>query len=103
SSSRRRTSHIVAVAGVTALLAAAVQSGAASAAPAHASSLNKAHTAVKLSPSQRAELIRDADSARAQTAKDIGLGAKEKRVVRDVVKDADGTVHTRYERTYDGL
>ncbi len=103
SSSRRRTSHIVAVAGVTALLAAAVQSGAASAAPAHASSLNKAHTAVKLSPSQRAELIRDADSARAQTAKDIGLGAKEKLVARDVVKDADGTLHTRYERTYEGL
>ncbi|MGW3124250.1 M4 family metallopeptidase [Streptomyces sp. NPDC001107] len=103
SSSRRRTSHIVAVAGVTALLAAAVQSGAASAAPAQGSSLNKAHTAVKLSPSQRAELIRDADSARAQTAKDIGLGAKEKLVVRDVVKDADGTLHTRYERTYEGL
>ncbi|MFF4804689.1 M4 family metallopeptidase [Streptomyces sp. NPDC001351] len=103
SSSRRRTSHIVAVAGVTALLAAAVQSGAASASPAQASSANKAHTAVKLSPSQRAELIRDADSARAQTAKDIGLGAKEKLVVRDVVKDADGTLHTRYERTYDGL
>ncbi|GAA2513236.1 M4 family metallopeptidase [Streptomyces longisporus] len=103
SSSRRRTSHIVAVAGVTALLAAAVQSGAASAAPAQASSANKAHMAVKLSPSQRAELIRDADSARAQTAKDIGLGAKEKLVVRDVVKDADGTLHTRYERTYDGL
>ncbi|MFF4359879.1 M4 family metallopeptidase [Streptomyces sp. NPDC001604] len=103
SSSRRRTSHIVAVAGVTALLAAAVQSGAASAAPARASSPNKAHTAVKLSPSQRAELIRDADSARAQTAKDIGLGAKEKLVVRDVVKDVDGTLHTRYERTYDGL
>ncbi|MFI7405001.1 M4 family metallopeptidase [Streptomyces sp. NPDC049541] len=103
SSSRRRTSHIVAVAGVTALLAAAVQSGAASAAPPQGSSLNKAHTAVKLSPSQRAELIRDADSARAQTARDIGLGAKEKLVARDVVKDADGTLHTRYERTYDGL
>ncbi|MCX4883687.1 MULTISPECIES: M4 family metallopeptidase [unclassified Streptomyces] len=99
-SSRRRTSHIVAVAGVTALLAAAVQSGAASAAPAQA---GKAHAAVKLSPSQRAELIRDADTARAQTAKDIGLAAKEKLVARDVVKDADGTLHTRYERTYDGL
>ncbi|MCX5249049.1 M4 family metallopeptidase [Streptomyces sp. NBC_00201] len=99
-SSRRRTSHIVAVAGVTALLAAAVQSGAASAAPAQA---GKAHAAVKLSPSQRAELIRDADTARAQTAKDIGLAAKEKLVARDVVKDADGSLHTRYERTYDGL
>ncbi|MCE0446525.1 hypothetical protein LT493_23385 [Streptomyces tricolor] len=28
---------------------------------------------------------------------------REKLVVRDVVKDADGTLHTRYERTYDGL
>jgi Zn-dependent metalloprotease len=101
SPSRRRTSHIVAVAGVTALLAAAVQSGAASAAPAGKAS--PAHTAVKLTASQRAELIRDADTARAQTARDIGLGAKEKLVARDVVKDADGTVHTRYERTYDGL
>jgi len=104
-SSRRRTSHIVAVAGVTALLAAAVQSGAASAAPAQAPAgkANPAHAAVKLSPSQRAELIRDADTARTQTASDIGLDAKEKLVARDVVKDTDGTLHTRYERTYDGL
>ncbi|MEU6258957.1 M4 family metallopeptidase [Streptomyces sp. NPDC047043] len=107
SSSRRRTSHILAAAGVTALLAAAVQSGAASAATEQAPSAsvkgNPAHAAVKLSPSQRAELIRDADTARAQTAKDIGLAAKERLVARDVVKDADGTLHTRYERTYDGL
>lgn len=33
----------------------------------------------------------------------MGLGAKEALVVRDVVKDADGTLHTRYERTYGGL
>ncbi len=59
--------------------------------------------ALSLSPSQRAELIRDADTARAATAKDIGLGAKEALVARDVIKDADGTVHTRYERTYGGL
>ena len=105
-SSRRRTSHIVAVAGVTALLAAAVQAGAtSSAAPANplASKGNPAHTALSLSPSQRAELLRDASSARTSTAKDIGLGAKEALVVRDVIKDADGTVHTRYERTYGGL
>nr|WSY51668.1 M4 family metallopeptidase [Streptomyces sp. NBC_00886] len=105
-SSRRRTSHIVAVAGVTALLAAAVQAGAtSSAAPAKplASKGNPAHMPLSLSPSQRAELIRDAQSARATTAKDIGLGAKETLVARDVIKDADGTVHTRYERTYGGL
>ncbi|MFH8621215.1 M4 family metallopeptidase [Streptomyces vietnamensis] len=39
----------------------------------------------------------------AATASSLGLGAKEKLVVKDVVKDADGTVHTRYERTYAGL
>ncbi|MEU0841344.1 M4 family metallopeptidase [Streptomyces sp. NPDC005962] len=37
------------------------------------------------------------------TAASLGLGGKEKLVVRDVVTDADGSVHTRYERTYDGL
>ncbi|WP_432187058.1 M4 family metallopeptidase [Streptomyces sp. Tue6028] len=112
SSSHRRTSHItkrrvagVALVGVSALLAAAVQSGAASAAPAKAPSgkINPGAVAMKLTPSQRAELIRDADSAKADTAKDLGLGAKERLVARDVIKDHDGTVHTRYERTYDGL
>ncbi|MEU1413429.1 M4 family metallopeptidase [Streptomyces sp. NPDC005731] len=113
SSSRRRTSHTparsavaFALVGVSALLAAAVQTGAASAAapaaPA-AGKINPAHTALKLSPSQRAELIRDADTAKADTARAIGLGAQEKLVVRDVVKDGDGTLHTRYERTYAGL
>ncbi|MFG2604857.1 M4 family metallopeptidase [Streptomyces sp. NPDC048514] len=111
-SSRGRTSHTphrrtaaVALAGVAALIAAAVQSGAASAAPANpqAGKVIPAHAAVKLSPSQRAELMRDADAAKADTARSIGLGGKEKLVVRDVVKDADGTLHTRYERTYAGL
>ncbi|MEU5090764.1 M4 family metallopeptidase [Streptomyces sp. NPDC021356] len=113
SSSRRRTSHTthrraagIALAGVAALIATAVQSGAASAAPAqapHAGKPDPAHVAVKLTPSQRAELVRDADGAKARTAKDLGLGAQEKLVVKDVVKDADGTLHTRYERTYAGL
>ncbi|MEU2422741.1 M4 family metallopeptidase [Streptomyces sp. NPDC007851] len=108
SSSRRRTPHrtaAVALAGVTALIAAAVQSGAASAAPAapHPGKINPAHAAVRLSPSQRAELLRDASTERAAAARAIGLGAKEKLVVKDVVKDADGTLHTRYERTYAGL
>lgn len=39
----------------------------------------------------------------AATAHSIGLGVEEKLVVKDVVKDADGTVHTRYERTYADL
>ncbi|MEU8973624.1 M4 family metallopeptidase [Streptomyces monashensis] len=117
-SSRGRTSHTpqfrtahrrsatLALAGVAALIAAAVQTGAASAAPAatpRPAKANPAHTALRLSPSQRAELLRDADRALAATARSIGLGSQEKLVVKDVVKDADGTLHTRYERTYAGL
>ncbi|WP_460106565.1 M4 family metallopeptidase [Streptomyces sp. YKOK-J1] len=112
STSRRRTPHTghhrtatVALAGVAALIAAAVQSGAATAAPAkpQAGKADPAHVAVQLTPAQRTELIRHADARTDATARAIGLGAKEKLVVKDVVKDADGTLHTRYERTYAGL
>ncbi|MER0242590.1 M4 family metallopeptidase [Streptomyces sp. HSW2009] len=58
---------------------------------------------VKLSPAKRAELLREADATKAKTASTLRLGAKEKLVVKDVSLDADGTTHTRYERTYDGL
>ncbi|MET8947479.1 M4 family metallopeptidase [Streptomyces sp. NPDC004542] len=56
-----------------------------------------------LSAAARTSLIQKAQSGAAETAQHIGLGAKEKLVVKDVVKDVDGTVHTRYERTYAGL
>ncbi|MGW2648326.1 M4 family metallopeptidase [Streptomyces sp. NPDC001393] len=56
-----------------------------------------------LSDSARVSLIQKAQADAAQTAQQLGLGAKEKLVVKDVVKDVDGTVHTRYERTYAGL
>ncbi|GHH95652.1 M4 family metallopeptidase [Streptomyces capillispiralis] len=106
-----RTTHrraaAVALAGVAALVATAVQSGSATAAPEKAPSAageaRPGSELVRLSPAQRAALIREADAAKADTAKDLGLGAKEKLVVRDVLKDRDGTVHVRYERTYDGL
>ncbi|MFC8875788.1 M4 family metallopeptidase, partial [Streptomyces ardesiacus] len=112
STPHRRTSHTsrrathrraaaVALAGVAALIATAVQSGTATAAP--EPSPAKGSELVKLSPAQRAELIRDANATKAKTADDLGLGAKEQLVVRDVAQDRDGTVHTRYERTYDGL
>ncbi|WP_406169680.1 M4 family metallopeptidase [Streptomyces canus] len=114
SSSHRRTPRTlhrkaaaVALVGVSALIAAAVQSGAATAAPekapSAASKVIPGAESLKLTPAQRAELIREANATKADTAKDLGLGAKEKLVVRDVVKDGDGTLHTRYERTYDGL
>ncbi|GAA2447313.1 M4 family metallopeptidase [Streptomyces glaucus] len=58
---------------------------------------------VLLSAPARTALIQEQQRTAPGTAREIGLGAKEKLVVKDVVKDADGTVHTRYERTYDGL
>ncbi|WP_274562802.1 M4 family metallopeptidase [Streptomyces spiramyceticus] len=79
-----------------------VQAGSATAAP-EATDRAAAATAVPLSASQRAAAVKDAQAGAAATAGKIGLGGKEKLVVRDVIKDADGTVHTRYERTYDGL
>jgi Zn-dependent metalloprotease len=57
----------------------------------------------KLSPAQRERLIRTADAATKATAKELKLGAQEKLVVKDVSQDADGTTHTRYARTLDGL
>ncbi|WP_069465075.1 M4 family metallopeptidase, partial [Actinacidiphila rubida] len=56
-----------------------------------------------LSPAQHASLLSQARTSAAATASSLHLGAKEKLVVKDVVKDEDGTTHTRYERTYDGL
>ncbi|MEU6681397.1 M4 family metallopeptidase [Streptomyces sp. NPDC046925] len=112
--SHRRATAAGALTAVAALVAVAFQTGPASAddpaisrAKASASAkIGKADPGslpVKLSPAQRAALLEDANATKADTAKDLGLGAKEKLVVRDVTKDADGTTHTRYERTYDGM
>ncbi|WP_258054584.1 M4 family metallopeptidase [Streptomyces sp. Ru71] len=58
---------------------------------------------VALSATARTSLIQQAQAEVATTAKAIGLGAQEKLVAKDVVRDANGTVHTRYARTYAGL
>ncbi|WTT06181.1 M4 family metallopeptidase [Streptomyces sp. NBC_00090] len=58
---------------------------------------------VRLSPAEHAALVADAQAARATTAKALGLGAKEELRPKSVLKDADGTLHTRYERTFAGL
>ncbi|MGX1673935.1 M4 family metallopeptidase [Streptomyces sp. NPDC055400] len=112
SASRKRATAYGALAAVTALLAAAVQAGgmasadvkpATAVAKAVAKGADPGALPAKLSPAKRAELLREANSTKADTAKVLGLGAKEKLVVRDVLQDRDGTTHTRYERTYDGL
>ncbi|MFI7005392.1 M4 family metallopeptidase [Streptomyces sp. NPDC050145] len=58
---------------------------------------------VELTEAERAELIRQAQTGAEDTARRIGLGANEKLIVKSVVQDVNGTVHTRYERTYSGL
>ena len=88
-----------AIAASATMVVIGVQTGTAGAAPDRAAGA----TALPLSASQHATAIKDAQARAASVAAEIKLGGKEKLVVRDVVKDADGTVHTRYERTYDGL
>ncbi|WP_078840987.1 M4 family metallopeptidase [Streptomyces antioxidans] len=98
----KRRSAIAAGTAVAAaaLLASGLTTGTAGAAPADAKS---GAQPAALTASARAELLREANATKADTASSLGLGAKEKLVVKDVIKDADGTVHTRYDRTYDGL
>ncbi|WP_327708759.1 M4 family metallopeptidase [Streptomyces sp. NBC_00464] len=106
----RRTTATGALIAAAALLAVGVQTGTATATPGgaaqaapSASQPNPGALAKQLSPSQRAELIREATASSAATAKQLGLGSQEKLVVRDVIQDNDGTTHTRYERTFGGL
>ncbi|WP_198953297.1 M4 family metallopeptidase [Kitasatospora sp. CB01950] len=58
---------------------------------------------VELSATQRGELLSAADATKAETARALNLGSQEELVVKAVTKDADGSLHTRYERTFDGL
>ncbi|MET7482241.1 M4 family metallopeptidase [Streptomyces sp. NPDC005538] len=91
------------------LLAAGMQTGTASADPGSRTpskilATPRAGAApAALTPAKHTALLRSAGAAVGTTAKSLGLGAKEKLVVKDVAQDADGTTHTRYERTYSGL
>ncbi|MYZ36817.1 M4 family metallopeptidase [Streptomyces sp. MnatMP-M17] len=105
----RRATATGALIAAAALLTVGVQAGTASAQPETAPAAPVAGQANPgaqeraLSPAQRTALIKAADASKAATAADLGLGAQEKLVVRDVIQDVDGTTHTRYERTYQGL
>ncbi|MFI7405520.1 M4 family metallopeptidase [Streptomyces sp. NPDC049541] len=101
---RKRTA-VGALVSTAAFLAVGIQSVPADAKPAapHPSPLRAGGLEAKLTPAQHGALINSARQKATATARTIGLGAKEKLVVRDVVKDNDGTLHTRYERTYAGL
>ncbi|MFF7761842.1 M4 family metallopeptidase [Streptomyces griseorubiginosus] len=103
--SPRRSAVAASLVAAASLLAVSVQTVPAAAGPAspHPSPLRTGGLEAKLSPAQRTALIKSASGKAEATADSLGLGAKEKLVVKDVVKDNDGTLHTRYERTYDGV
>ncbi|MFD8939331.1 M4 family metallopeptidase [Streptomyces sp. NPDC059578] len=94
------------LAGV-ALIALAVPSGTAGAAPVgpapSAPQPRAGALPVKLDAQRQAALLSRAKADRVETAAALGLGRKERLLPRNVLQDADGTVHTRYERTYEGL
>ncbi|WP_328536589.1 M4 family metallopeptidase [Streptomyces sp. NBC_00344] len=96
----QRIAGSIAVAALLATGLTTLTSGSAGATPTKATIGAQALT---LSSGQHASLLRAASTTVAATANTLGLGSKEKLVVRDVIKDADGTTHTRYERTYEGL
>ncbi|MFD9816879.1 M4 family metallopeptidase [Streptomyces sp. NPDC059080] len=98
-----RISRKARITGTAVVAAAALVAGVAATASASPAPAAKGGAPVALAASHRAEMIRDASAAKAQTAKELGLGAQEQLVVKDVIKDADGTVHTRYDRTFAGL
>ncbi|WP_404191607.1 M4 family metallopeptidase [Streptomyces tauricus] len=108
---RRRRAAALALTTASSLLVLGVQGAPVSAAPADPGSGPSKIIATPragaaqptLSPAARASLLKSATAKSGDTAKDLGLGSREKLVVKDVVKDADGTTHTRYERTYAGL
>ncbi|MGW3451254.1 M4 family metallopeptidase, partial [Streptomyces sp. NPDC001076] len=101
----RRATVGAALVSTAAFLAVGIQSVPANAQPAapHPSPVRTGGLEAKLTPAQHTALIKNAQQKATTTARTLGLGAKEKLVVKDVTKDNDGTLHTRYERTYDGL
>ncbi|MEV7341893.1 M4 family metallopeptidase [Streptomyces sp. NPDC093544] len=106
---RRRYTAALALTTAGTLLAAGFQTGIGSAAPRDRGDSKIIATPragaapAELSPAKHAALMKSAALAVGDTAKILDLGSKEKLIVKDVAKDADGTTHTRYERTYAGL
>ncbi|WP_392671927.1 M4 family metallopeptidase [Streptomyces sp. LN785] len=93
------TRRAAALAAVAAMVVVSLQTGAADAAQSTATK----NPIGANSATGRAAAIKSAQTDSASTADALGLGGQEKLIARDVIKDADGTVHTRYERTYAGL
>ncbi|MFJ1702165.1 M4 family metallopeptidase [Kitasatospora sp. NPDC088346] len=88
-----RTS-LAALAATTALLVTGFPVVAAQAAPS---------APAPVAPAGRTAALAAAGQQSAALAQTLGLGSQEKLVVKDAFRDADGSQHFRYERTYGGL
>ncbi|MER5894713.1 M4 family metallopeptidase [Streptomyces sp. NPDC001876] len=103
------TRRAAALTAVAAMVVVGVQTGSATAGPntpddTASSTRTAPATALGVNTAaQRGSAIRAAQTDATAAADSLGLGSQEKLIVRDVIKDAHGTVHTRYERTYAGL
>ncbi|MEH0397702.1 M4 family metallopeptidase [[Kitasatospora] papulosa] len=100
------TRRAAALTAVAAMVVVGVQTGTATAGTGTGDSTASSSGATTLgvnTATQRATALRTAQSDAPAAAEALGLGSQEKLIVRDVIKDAHGTVHTRYERTYAGL
>ncbi|MBD0688558.1 M4 family metallopeptidase [Streptomyces sp. CBMA123] len=85
----------VVMAATTALLVTGI--------PVMAQAAPDAPTAVASQQASRAALIASANQQTTSLAQALGLSGKEQLVTKDVVQDANGGRHLRYERTYAGL
>ncbi|MFF3172523.1 M4 family metallopeptidase [Streptomyces sp. NPDC057900] len=97
------TRRAAALAAVAAMVVVGVQTGTANARPAAADNGSSASSPAFSAAAARTTAIKSAQTEASSTAATLKLGGKEKLIARDVIKDAKGTVHTRYERTYAGL
>ncbi|WP_344220895.1 M4 family metallopeptidase [Kribbella sancticallisti] len=87
-------------AGAVAIVAAAGMAGAFTGSPAGAANRT---APLPASGFNQPAAVQAEQALTAQTAAALGLGGGEVLKVRDIVKDADGIEHVRYDRTYNGL
>ncbi|QKW33570.1 M4 family metallopeptidase [Actinomadura sp. NAK00032] len=105
----RRAALSSALVTAAATAALGLQAGTATAAPAQAVPAQAPRPAdpgqlpAKVSAKEYKALVGRARAQQDETASQLKLGAKVELKAKTVVKDRDGTTHTHYTRTYDGL
>jgi len=88
---------------LTAVIAAACALGLAPAPGVATAAGHDAGGPVLVSPSERSALVAEAQKGSPRLVEAIGLTPHDGLVVKDVLKDSDGTTHVRADRTFRGL